>query len=567
MSKIFIKDFIFQPARKTLAEWQSENPVLRDGEFGVVSDGTETEWLKVGDGVTAWNSLPYKKGPKGEQGVQGEKGEKGDTGATGAQGPQGIQGEKGDKGDKGDAFTYADFTPEQLAGLKGEKGDKGDKGDTGATGPQGPQGPKGDTGPQGPPGETPETDQTYNPTSANAQSGIAVAQAIDTCSPAIVITSDTGKAISIPDSSESAIKGLTAYGESTQDGTPAPDSPVEIVSVENPVINIYGKNICSVPTATFSLKNITYKDIQLTNISIDLLIGKTCTLSCSEIDSSLKLGIGAMGTTFNGDNYWFKYPESGSRTYTFSYPDNYFIEPENIYPIIRIYRQSGTIDKEFTVNDLQIEIGDKATEYEAYMEPQTVTIPYTFRGLKNTYNSSWVARDELRVGDGKVEIVRNVGYLDCTSDLNWVKSSVTATDLYSYANSELFGNATNSTVFPKCTNFIAEWANVVGDFYIGSGKAYFNYATYNTTTLEDWKSFLDTANMSIIWASNEGAVEDITDTETGQALLALKTNYPSTSVISDIDLNITYKADTKSYIDNKIAERLSAVEAAILNNV
>ena len=35
MSKIFIQDFIFQPARKTAAEWAEENPVLRDGEFGV----------------------------------------------------------------------------------------------------------------------------------------------------------------------------------------------------------------------------------------------------------------------------------------------------------------------------------------------------------------------------------------------------------------------------------------------------------------------------------------------------------------------------------------------------
>ena len=137
--------------------------------------------------------------------------------------------------------------------------------------------------------------------------------------------------------------------------------------------------------------------------------------------------------------------------------------------------------------------------------------------------------------------------------MNWVKSSVTKSDLYSYENSELFGTSTNSTAFPKCTHFIAGWDTVVGYFYIASGRAYFNYAEYGTTTLEDWKSFLDTANMSIIWASNEGAVEDITATEAGQALLALKSNYPSTSVISDTDLNITYKADTKNYIDNKIA--------------
>lgn len=84
------------------------------------------------------------KGDKGEQGIQGEKGDTGEQGPQGIQGPkgdqgeqgiqgvqgeqgiQGIQGERGDKGDKGDAFTYDDFTEEQLDALKGEKGEQGD---------------------------------------------------------------------------------------------------------------------------------------------------------------------------------------------------------------------------------------------------------------------------------------------------------------------------------------------------------------------------------------------------------------------------------------------------------
>ena len=57
---------------------------------------------------------------------RGLQGEKGDTGEQGVQGVKGDKGDKGEKGDKGDAFTYADFTEEQLAGLKGEKGEKGD---------------------------------------------------------------------------------------------------------------------------------------------------------------------------------------------------------------------------------------------------------------------------------------------------------------------------------------------------------------------------------------------------------------------------------------------------------
>ena len=42
----------------TAALWSSANPVLAAGQIGVVSDTTPKR-LKIGDGTTAWNSLPY----------------------------------------------------------------------------------------------------------------------------------------------------------------------------------------------------------------------------------------------------------------------------------------------------------------------------------------------------------------------------------------------------------------------------------------------------------------------------------------------------------------------------
>lgn len=44
----------------TSARWESINPVLLKGEFGIVLDGEATSAkIKVGDGKTAWNALPY----------------------------------------------------------------------------------------------------------------------------------------------------------------------------------------------------------------------------------------------------------------------------------------------------------------------------------------------------------------------------------------------------------------------------------------------------------------------------------------------------------------------------
>lgn len=45
-----------QQRRATAAEWAADNPVLADGELGM---DTDSRLMKMGDGVTTWNSLSY----------------------------------------------------------------------------------------------------------------------------------------------------------------------------------------------------------------------------------------------------------------------------------------------------------------------------------------------------------------------------------------------------------------------------------------------------------------------------------------------------------------------------
>ena len=47
-----------QMRRDTAANWEHHNPVLMQGEMGIVTD--DPNLYKVGDGTTAWNSLPYR---------------------------------------------------------------------------------------------------------------------------------------------------------------------------------------------------------------------------------------------------------------------------------------------------------------------------------------------------------------------------------------------------------------------------------------------------------------------------------------------------------------------------
>lgn len=48
--------FRIQIRRDATINWAAVNPILLDGEMGL---DTTLNCLKIGDGVTAWNSLPY----------------------------------------------------------------------------------------------------------------------------------------------------------------------------------------------------------------------------------------------------------------------------------------------------------------------------------------------------------------------------------------------------------------------------------------------------------------------------------------------------------------------------
>lgn len=70
------------------SEWALSNPILAQKEPGLELD---TNQIKIGDGITPWNDLPYYlTGPSGIPGPQGNPGPQGDPG------PPGPQGEKGD---------------------------------------------------------------------------------------------------------------------------------------------------------------------------------------------------------------------------------------------------------------------------------------------------------------------------------------------------------------------------------------------------------------------------------------------------------------------------------------
>jgi hypothetical protein len=94
--------FRVQIRRDTSANWNTNDPILLDGEFGYETD---TGRFKIGNGIDSWSEMSYSlvgiTGPTGGIGGTGATGTTGATGSTGITGPTGEIGPTGSQGIQG----------------------------------------------------------------------------------------------------------------------------------------------------------------------------------------------------------------------------------------------------------------------------------------------------------------------------------------------------------------------------------------------------------------------------------------------------------------------------------
>lgn len=182
---------------------------------------------------------------------------KGEPGATGPVGPQGEQG------------------PQGPTGATGATGPQGETGPRGEQGPQGEKGETGEVGPAGAPGKDATVDATLSQ-SGKAADAKATGDAISAVKARqnILVGTETGNPIAVDDAFSAPLCGLTVYGKSTQDGTPAPDAPVPIVSAGDGgsvAVKVTGKNLLDDGIIPSQIKQLT--------IELGLAQNKTYTVS------------------------------------------------------------------------------------------------------------------------------------------------------------------------------------------------------------------------------------------------------------------------------------------------
>lgn len=209
--------------------------------------------------------------------------------------------------------------------------------------------------------------------------------------------------------------------------------------------------------------------------------------------------------------------------------------------------------------------GITALPFESYKETESI-IPVTdFVGIPvsnggnytDENGQQWICDEVIKYADGTGEKMQKNKILKLTSALDWQLSS-------SLNTRYLLQMEMQENVRPICTHFI-------GDIIVNTnyGVVFNNYGLqlcFNTNfqTLAEWKEWLNQNDVYVCYALKESIRTPLTAEEIAE-IEKLHTFNPITNISNDSDcgMSVTYIADTKRYIDNKIAE----LATAMVNNI
>ena len=406
---------------------------------------------------------------------------------------------------------------------------------------------------------------------------------------AIVLETE-GESITMNDASEYPLQNLKLFGKSTQDGTPTPDAPVDIVSVENPVVAVCGKNLWNHENDTVDMAQLSGwgSAIWRTNAVIQALRPNTTytmrfTVTC--------LSVPEYETMFSDDCGFVLYSakESGkfitlamskgegalsvgekrTATCTFTTPDN-VNDVSMGYEILRYvqrYKQAdGTaVYATAKFEDVQLELGDKASEYEPYNGGVLETahtlpgIPVSGGGNYTDENGQeWIC-DEVDLARGVY--VQRIGQITLDNSRTYYYNADTN-------GKEFFYTAENNNVAAWETRMYCSHFPVIGDGvgmesdywtqFSGSGGIRFRHK--NLTSLDELTTWLISNAVHVRYVLTNPIETPLSDAEIN-AFRALRSNRPNTVILNDAGAHmvVSYVADTKTYIDNKIKELMEGV--------
>lgn len=336
--------------------------------------------------------------------------------------------------------------------------------------------------------------------------------------------------------------------------SPNPDYPQEIKPCENPTISVAGKN----KAKEYKVNKTDKPYTTILNIDADLEANKEYSLSF--------IAPKGLWFYFNENLFAYDMKQATGKYQTVKLKTVATLSKNNATQFDKSLQKwiiLKTDAKNTVVADfekVQLEKGNVGTEYEPYKSLQTATLNYELNGIDNI-------KDELIVrADGTGQLVQKIKSYDCSQISRNLQQSPNKEYYYLPAIDKNTTNASRvlSTHFTSKT-FDKKWGNVFkvnGNFYFGEKEAPDNISDKNAM-----KQWLIGNKVKILFQLEEPIVTELSSEEV-QKILALHTNKPNTTIWNDQDaeMQVTYVADTKKYIDDKFEELSEAITTSTTIN-
>ena len=345
--------------------------------------------------------------------------------------------------------------------------------------------------------------------------------------------------------------------------SPNPEYPQDIDSVENPTVKIGGSNILN-----FENKESFEKD----------------GIVFSVVDGVIKVkGTATLNTSFSVARQ--QYLESN--TYIFNPNPTKGVETINCYldysndtnlgmslaskkinqPVIvadnnseylfglRVsIKQGATVDMEWKP---QLLMNNIVLPYEPYKEIQSATLNYELNGIDTV-------RDELIVrADGTGQLIQRIYW----GTIKEQKINLLSNDRVAIALIKKYKALNKYYSKQTLCNLLVGTSQdlTINNDNLCCANGEMVYLKLKDKTNEDTQKWYqeNKDNLKIAYPLEEPIVTDLSAEEV-QKILALHTNKPNTTIWNDqnADMQITYVADTKNYIDNKFTELSDAIIAS-----
>jgi hypothetical protein len=338
--------------------------------------------------------------------------------------------------------------------------------------------------------------------------------------------SGTGENLTLNNTIKAKMK-IDLKGNTSQEGTPTPDSPqdIHIVSGDN-TVKVQNKNL-------FRINNYVKMGY---NITIDNplrgCVAGNYTISCQN-DSTVDMAIifsneidGAMiGGYFTGFNF-------GITLHTKT--TNLTQEQLNAKYIV-FQGNNNTIIQEVLENmQIMIEKSSTATEYEEHKEQ---TYPINLGSIELCKIGDY--QDSIVKDNGKWYLKKEIGKVVLDGSESWEKSNSMTTGNYfgAYTSSKKWGGPEGIfiNVNKFITNYFQSNNTTTGDYSFVSSSGYASYLKIDNSivnSVEDLTTWLSTHNTEVYYVLATPTYEEITDSTLISQLEAIKLSYNEQTNIS-----------------------------------